>query len=121
MNMRQQQLRTIIMRVELATSIGFNISVSVMVVTGIGFVGLSKRTRERVHADARKIFAFQCREAGLTTTEIGDLTGRDHATVIHQLRQYNDLYTSDPRFREMADQVKELVNTPKYKLHHENA
>ena len=120
--MRHNELTTLLGRVEITTRIAFDISVSVLVVTGYGWERLMQVTKDRKISDARAIFCHECVRAGLSTTEIGDLINRNHSSVSHNTRKYAELYQFYPVFRRMADDVHELVNTETLNAYrHENA
>ena len=51
---------------------------------------LSRSRKWRVHR-ARILFCQLCKMQGYTTTEIGNMIQRNHATVINMLKKYDDL------------------------------
>ena len=67
-------------------------------------VDITDKTRKRPVVIARKAFSFILRESNLSLAGIGGYMGKDHATVIHYLRDIDFiiclLYTSpSPRDR----------------------
>ena len=64
-------------------------------------VRVKGRIREK--ADLVKIFCKHAKyNLNLSLTRIGDYLGRDHATVLHACRKYDELYFSDEEFRDKA-------------------
>jgi chromosomal replication initiation ATPase DnaA len=56
-------------------------------VTGITLAAMQVHDRERRFVEARQLLAHTLREhCGMLMREIGEVMGRDHATVIHYLR-----------------------------------
>jgi chromosomal replication initiation ATPase DnaA len=56
-------------------------------VTGITLAAMQVHDRERRFVEARQLLAHTLREhCGMLMREIGEVMGRDHATVIHCLR-----------------------------------
>ena len=43
---------------------------------------------------------------GITLTKIGEMLGRDHATICHYLMRFNELYKFDIEFKELFNQIK---------------
>lgn len=118
----QRELLAMLQRVELTTRIAFDISVSVLVVTGYGWTSLARPTKDRKIADARTIFCHECAKAGLSNSEIGNLIGRDHSSITHNTKRYRELYQFNRPFRQMANDVSELIDVEPIKSYNrENA
>tara|TARA_R100001369_G_C3228686_1_gene151688 strand:- start:5 stop:505 length:501 start_codon:yes stop_codon:yes gene_type:complete len=64
-------------------------------------VRVKGRIREK--SDLVKIFCKHAKyNLDLSLTRIGDYLGRDHATVLHACRKYDELYFTDDEFRDKA-------------------
>jgi chromosomal replication initiator protein len=66
------------------------------------------KTRKRTFVEARKAFSyFASKKLGYTLSYIGKdiLKKRDHSTVIHAIKSCEDLYETDPVFRNKIDRV----------------
>lgn len=67
-------------------------------------VDIRERNRKRLNVDLLKIFCFHANyNLQLSFTRIGEYLNRQHATVLHACKTYNELYFSDKDFREKAD------------------
>ena len=58
--------------------------------------------------DLRRIFCYHIRynlreSARLTYADIGNYLEKNHATIVHAVKQYSDLYRTDIKFREKAN------------------
>lgn len=73
------------------------------------------RCRKRELVFARMAIAHFLREyTPLSTTEIGALISRNHSTVIHYLKTYEDEFRFNKDFRNFAKSIKEeLDDIPK--------
>ena len=74
---------------------------------------IASKSRLRKLSVARCLISyFLRRDTSMSLLEIGNVIGgRDHSTVIYQINQYKDLYTTDKHFRSLADKVQSrLVN-----------
>ena len=62
------------------------------------------RSRKRNLVDARHLANFFIRRECIymSLSSIGKLMGRDHATVIHSVKTYNQLITCDSAFKEKS-------------------
>jgi len=62
--------------------------------------------RYRANVDARFMLFKICRELlNLTFMKIGNLVGKDHATVLYGCRQFDDLIVTDRQFRDNYEAV----------------
>ena len=69
-----------------------------------GGIDVREKGRKRPKVDLVKIFCFHANHnLQLSFTRIGEYLKRDHATVLHACRKYDELYFSDKDFREKAD------------------
>jgi len=67
--------------------------------------------RYRANVDARFILFKICRELlHLTFMKIGNLVGKDHATVLYGCRKFDDLIVTDREFRDNYEAVVVLMN-----------
>lgn len=72
----------------------------------ISIPDLTSRSQKRNVVDKRAItYKFIRENTNLTLKEIGLIFGRDHATIISALNQYNDLYGRNKQFTELADRL----------------
>jgi len=84
-----------------------NLQYVVEIITGID--ELFKKKRDREITDARCLFYQYAYEYfGMTITQLARLTKFNHATVIHSLKKFKDLYIFDKNFKSKWD---ELVNS----------
>ena len=63
-------------------------------------VDISNPTRTRNHVNARMTFAYFMRKKGYSFTRIGAMLGKDHATIIHYLKNIEWYMKTDVEFRE---------------------
>lgn len=75
--------------------------------TEIKFSDIVKKSRKRKLTEARKLYCyFMKTRLKWSLAEIGEtIGGRDHTTVVHNIRVYNDLYETDDEFRFKADGI----------------
>ena len=67
-------------------------------------IDIQTKGRRRDQADLIKIFCKHSRDnLKLSSGRIGKFLNRDHATVLHACRTYNNLYLGDKKFREKAE------------------
>lgn len=62
-------------------------------------VDITEKTRKRPVVIARKAFSFILRESELSLAGIGGYMGKDHATVIHYLRDIDFIIRTNKYFR----------------------
>lgn len=63
-------------------------------------------TRKRQYVDARAMACFiMSRNLKLTLTQIGEIFNKNHATVLHSLKLFENLYETDYRFKEKFDKI----------------
>ena len=64
-------------------------------------------TRKRQYVDARAMACFiMSRKLNLTLSQIGEILNKNHATVLHSLKLFDNLYETDYRFKEKFDKIK---------------
>lgn len=66
-------------------------------------------SRKRNLVDARIIYAKLSREYNYSFKSIGEPIGKDHSTIIHYMKNFDWLFSSDTEFREMYIYLKEKV------------
>lgn len=66
---------------------------------------LKNKARQIIHTYKRHAFCFYAYyKLEMTQTQIGNLISKDHATVIHSIRQHNNLKT-DIRYKSITENV----------------
>lgn len=64
-------------------------------------------TRKREYVDARAIAsALLSRNLNMTLNQIGKVFNKNHATVLHSLKLFDNLYETDARFKEKFHKIK---------------
>ena len=71
-------------------------------------IDILEGSRKRDVVDLRRIFCYHIRynlreSARLTYADIGNYLEKNHATIVHAVKQYSDLYRTDIKFREKAN------------------
>lgn len=79
-------------------------------VTGLRFNQYTTKCRKRDHFYARMLFVYHCRRLKMTLTQIAKHVHRDHSSMLHFLRKYDDDFNYNPQFRELAEKVNNLLN-----------
>lgn len=69
----------------------------------------NKVTRVREYVQARAMYYKFARENGATLMQIGQSAGKDHATIIHALRKFDEYHKYDEVFRKQYAQLTELL------------
>lgn len=82
-------------------------------VSGLRFNQYTTKCRKRDHFFARMLFVYHCRQLKMTLTQIAKHIHRDHSSMLHFLRKYDDDFNFNPQFRELATRVNELINNNK--------
>lgn len=80
-------------------------------VTGMRFGEYITKSRKRDGFFARMIFVYHCRMHKMKLTKIAEYVHRDHSTMLHLLKKYQDDFKYSPQFREMAIRVNNILNT----------
>ena len=84
-----------------------------IIVEGELDVNIYGNCRKRKLVDARIIYAKIAREYNYSFKSIGRLIGKDHATIIHYMKNFDWLFSTDTEFREryiyLKTKYKELV------------
>ena len=69
----------------------------------------NKVTRVREYVQARAMYYHFARKSGATLTAIGQSNGKDHATIIHGLKKFEEYHNYDELFRKQYSQLQELL------------
>lgn len=73
--------------------------------------GLNAKSRKRIIVDQRRaIYNFLVRKHNLSLTDAGNILGRDHSTVLYNLKEYDNLQ-NDLLFRQNTDLIETFLNT----------
>ena len=80
-------------------------------VMGMRFNEYVTKSRKRDGVFARMIFVHHCRrQYKMKLTKIAKYVHRDHSSLLHLLKKYNDDFKYNPQFRELATQVDNILN-----------
>nr|UVM93823.1 MAG: nucleoside 2-deoxyribosyltransferase like protein [Bacteriophage sp.] len=79
-------------------------------VTGLRFNQYITKSRERDGVFARMIFVYHCRKRKMKLIQIAKYVHRDHSSMLHLLKKYDDDFKYNPQFREMATRVNNILN-----------
>ena len=67
-------------------------------------IDIKDKSRKREQQDLQKIFCkFASWHKNYTLTFIGHFLGKDHATILHCCKKYDELYATDVEFRRKAE------------------
>ena len=75
------------------------------------------KTRKREYVQARNLFSHFSREAGYTLEKIGAFLNKDHATIIHSLKSFQNDIDTDVHFQKQHTQLQGILantNAQKY-------
>ena len=80
-------------------------------VTDMKFTDITKKKRSTTLVDMRRIYCYQVRDKlKWSLKEIGEsMGGKDHTTVIHNLKTYADIYETEDDFKNMADRIADEI------------
>ena len=79
---------------------------AVVKVTGVEFNKVQSSSRRRNFVNARHLFCYFARKrTKLSFQEIGGIINRDHATIIHSVRNVEDLLSYDREFKEIVPAI----------------
>lgn len=81
-------------------------------VTGLKFSDYMAKGRKRDGVYARMLFVYHCRAMKMKLTKIAKYVHRDHSSMLHLLRKYEDDFRFNPHFRELAMQMNNILNIP---------
>jgi len=72
---------------------------------GIPFYEIAGSSRKRDIVYARMIYVDCCLKRGASVTSIAAEMKHNHSTVLYYLRKFNDDYTFNPKFRDIANRI----------------
>lgn len=73
---------------------------------GVSVEDILSKVRKKEVVDARHyFFTIMRKHLGHTTTSVGRFTDRDHTTVIHGIRTFNDRYSSEENYKNVYDSI----------------
>lgn len=78
-------------------------------VTGLQLHEYNTKSRNRDGFFARMLFVQHCRRNNMKLVDIARYIHRDHSSILHFLRKYNDEVRYNDFFRAMAEQVSEIL------------
>ena len=81
-------------------------------VTGLKFSDYITKSRKRDGFYARMIFVYHCRTMKMKLIKIAKYVHRDHSSMLHLLRKYEDDFRFNGQFRELATRVNNILNIP---------
>lgn len=79
-------------------------------VMGLKFSDYITKSRKRDGFYARMIFVHHCRAMKMKLTKIAQYVHRDHSSMLHLLKKYNDDMRFNPPFRDLATKVNDILN-----------
>lgn len=79
-------------------------------VTGMQFKEYTTKSRKRDGFFARMLFVYHCRRQKMKLTQIAKYVHRDHSSMLHLLKKYEDDFKHTPQFRDMAIRVNNILN-----------
>jgi chromosomal replication initiation ATPase DnaA len=84
-------------------------------VTGISFKEIQSKYRFRPLTQARNMYChYMYQYLGWTLLEIGkSIGGRDHTTVMHNIKVHDDMCYSDPEFEKKSLAIKTMIEWKK--------
>lgn len=91
-------------------SIVLRIQNAVHEVTGLNFNQYTTKSRKRDGFFARMLFVYHCRRNKMKLVEIAKYVHRDHTSMLHLLKKYEDETRFNPYFKAMADKVNNILN-----------
>ena len=99
-------------------SAGFDINVIKDIVEDFTGLDIAAKTRKRDFTDARQIYCKIARDENptiVTTTKIGEIINRDHATVIHSVKKAAIIIEQDPSLMNLYMKIMTVINRIKDK------
>lgn len=79
-------------------------------VTGMKFNEYTTKSRKRDEFFARMLFVYHCRQHKMKLTSIAKYVHRDHTSMLHLLKKYDDETRYNPNFRVLAQRVDSILN-----------
>lgn len=78
--------------------------------TGMKFNEYTTKSRKRDGFFARMLFVYHCRRNRMKLVEIAKYVHRDHTSMLHLLKKYDDEIKYNPNFRVLAEKVESILN-----------
>lgn len=78
-------------------------------VTGMKFSEYTTKSRQRDGFFARMLFVYHCRRCKMKLTNIAKYVHRDHTSMLHLLKKYDDEVKYNPYFRVLAQRVDNIL------------
>lgn len=79
-------------------------------VTGMRLCEYNAQSRKIDGVFARMIFVFQCRRKKMKLKQIAKYIHRDHSTILHLLKKYDEEMKYNSQFRQMAKKIDNILN-----------
>lgn len=79
------------------------------IIKSVFFVDINRETRKRDFVDARRVYSKILRERGYSFADIGRTIKKNHATIIHYLRDIDHIFVHDKSFFEKYSKCREAV------------
>lgn len=96
-------------RIQVTTKDSDYIIMAVCIALRIDRTQLFSKVRKKRLTDARSICCWYMRELGMKLVDIGRVFDRDHSTVIHSLKKFEDLNETDREFQQKVYKVKNFL------------
>jgi|TARA_R110000796_G_scaffold27632_4_gene76047 predicted transcriptional regulator len=80
------------------------------IVSKVFDVDIHSKTRKRENVNARMSFAMILVKMGTTKVSIARYLGKDHATVLHYIKCFDNYFNSDKDLRKKHNQVLDVYN-----------
>jgi len=78
--------------------------------TGMKFNQYTTKSRKRDGFFARMLFVYHCRRNRMKLVEIAKYVRRDHSSMLHLLKKYDEENKFNPNFRVMAEKVESILS-----------
>ena len=72
-------------------------------------VNIDVETRKRAFVDARRVYSKILRDIGISFESIGRTINKDHATIIHYLRDIDHIFVHDKPFFDKYSKCRDAV------------
>jgi hypothetical protein len=74
---------------------------------------LQTKSRRRAYVDARRVYSLIMRDRGFSLTAIGRSLEKDHATIIHYLKNIHIIFKHCPNLHESYQRIAKISNKGK--------
>ena len=79
------------------------------IIKSVFFVDINHETRKRDFVDARRVYSKILRERGYSFADIGKTINKNHATIIHYLRDIDHIFVHDKPFFDKYSKCRDAV------------